>query len=294
MRDLWDIQNKFTKKVVKRLDKDLSKFSIEDKMRWTKEYLLCVNSECMEVLEQLNWKHHKPNDITDVNSKNILIELVDIQKYLWGLMNIWGIDYLEFSKAFREKSFEVEKSFSQNFELGDIKKSEKVCVIDIDGVLNDYPNCFYNWVRDHFKMEPDDYAKDRIKHEEYKKQYRLSGAKRFLEPNKESIIALHKLKELGYTIILLTNRPCNEYKNIVSDTFYWLDENSIPYDYVFWAKDRKIIGIIDKVDKIDFIVDDNIDTCIDFENYGIKSYLFGDSNIFTRRINSLLELEELK
>lgn len=292
--DLWESQKKFTDRVVKKLDKKLSKFTPEDRVRWTKEYLLCIISECMEVLEQLNWKHHKPNDILDINIKNVAIELVDVQKYLWGLMNIWNISYEEFISAFKEKSYEVEKSFSQNFDLVDIKSNDKNCIIDIDGVLNNYPNCFYDWVREQFDVRLEDYVRDRVKYENYKRQYRLSGAKRFLQPNVESVSALHKLKNLGYTIILLTNRPCNEYKNIISDTFYWLDENYIPYDYVFWAKDRKIISIIDKVGKIDFIVDDNADICIDFENYGIKSYWFGEGDKFSRKINSLLELEELK
>ena len=294
MEEIWDLQKKFTERVVKRLDKKLTKFTPEDKVKWTKEYLLCIISECMEVLEQLNWKHHRPNDISDINVKNVAIELVDVQKYIWGLMNIWGIDYGQFVEAFKEKSYEVEKSFIQNFEFKDIKSgSSKNCIIDIDGVLNSYPVCFYDWVLATAGVKPEEYQKDRVKYEAYKRLYRISGAKRELRVDPQSLLALQLLKEKNYTIILLTNRPYEEYKNIIGDTYHWLDSNQIPYDYIFWSKDRKLVSIIDKVPKIDFIVDDLLETCIDFENYGIKAYLFGNGS-FHRKISSLLELEELK
>jgi hypothetical protein len=233
----------------------------------------------MEVLEQINWKHHHPKE-KEVNVKNVAVECIDIQKFLWGLMQVWEISYDEFVEVFKDKSYEVEKKWIQEFELEGLETRDKVCIIDIDGILTYYPDCFYDWI----KQNVEDYKKDRIKWEKYKSLYRSSGVKRHLLVNADSVLALAKLKKLGYTIVLLTNRPYIEYKNIVYDTLFWLDSNNVPYDYIFWAKDRKVVTILDKVKKIEFVVDDNEETCKDFRNLGIKAYC----------TNDLLGIDELK
>jgi hypothetical protein len=266
----------------------------EDKIAWTKEYLLCIVSECMEVLREIDWKHHRKEDkIPNIN--NLGIELIDIQKFLWGLCSIWDIDYDKFKELYDIKTVEVESLWVQNHVIPEIPESQAVCIIDIDGVLNYYPKCFHDWVKNQFGKEVDKVCNP-VEYVKYKGLYRDSGAKKDLPINENSKEALQKLKLLGYTIVLLTNRPYKLYKRIYSDTITWLNSNNISYDFIFWAPEEKITAIWDKCPKIKFIVDDNPNTCYDFAAMGVKTYCFNGKNDDEDVINitNLKEIDELK
>ena len=297
MKELWDLQAEFTKRVLKKIHKDISAFDEDDKVKWTKEYLLFISKEGTEALDELNWKQHV-TDKKDINDRNIKIELIDMQKYLWGLMCIWGVSYKEFCEIFKDKSYEVEKKWIQNFELKGVNENNKKCIIDIDGVLNYYPQCFYDWANKHYNISKEDLLGNRVEYENIKKEYRCSGIKRVLPANQSSVDALVKLKDLGYSIILMTNRPYTEYKNIVFDTYFWLDNNNIPYDYLYWSINRKVVDASKRIQNIDFVVDDTIEVCQDFANLGIKAYLLGgnvgDSDEVYQCIDSMQDIKELK
>jgi hypothetical protein len=62
----------------------------------------------------------------------------------------------------------------------------------------------------------------------------------------------------------------------------------MPYHYIFWAGDKKILTIVDKCKNIDFVVDDAAVTCMEFRKSGIKAYQYG------KDIQSLLDIDELK
>ena len=285
--ELWDLQARFTDRVLKAIDKDLENFTGADKIRWTKEYLLCIMKEGTEALDELNWKHHTRED-KEINLKNVYIELIDMQKYLWGLMHIWGMTYDDFIDIFKDKSFEVEKKWAQNFELVNVNDNDKNCIIDIDGVLNYYPECFYAWAITRGDMTREHLLNNRVVYADMKSEYRSSGIKRVLPINEDSVLALRELKNRGYTIILATDRPYSEHKNIIFDTFYWLDNNFISYDYIFWSRGKKLVDIVKHVDKVNFVIDDEEDIIDDFNSIGIKTYHFG------KQIKSIFEIEELK
>lgn len=294
-KELWDIQAMFTDRVLKTIDKDIKYFTDEDRIRWTKEYLLSISKEGSEALDELNWKKHT-KESKNINYNNVKIELIDIQKFLWGLMHIWNMTYEEFNELFKSKTYEVEKKWVQNFELKGVNENKRNCIIDIDGVLNYYPNCFYEWVYSNFGISKNQLLNNRLEYERMKDEYRSSGIKKSLKPNTDSINALNKLKESGYSIIIMTNRPYLQYKNMAFDTLYWLDIHKISYDYIYWSRDRKIVDAFNNVDSVCFIVDDSIDICNDFTNMGVKSYLFteDDSLQYGNKIKSIFEIEELK
>jgi len=292
--ELWDLQARFTDRVIKALDKDLKSLTIEDKVRWTKEYLLCITKEGMEALDELNWKVHTHDD-KGIVVKNVHIELIDMQKYLWGLMHIWEMTYSDFSETFKDKSYEVERKWAQNFEVVNVNDNDKNCIIDIDGVLNYYPECFYEWALT-YKGVTREQLNNRVVYEDMKSAYRSSGIKRTLSVNKDSVNALRELKDRGYSIILATDRPYQEYKNIIFDTLYWLDANNIPYDYIFWSRGKKLVDVMTHVNKVAFIIDDKLDIAEDFNNLGAKSYLYTNQyNIdYPHKIKSIFEIEELR
>ena len=292
MENQFKDQQKFTERVIG------SKFPLtkEERTQWTKEYLLCIVAECMEVLEQMDWKHHK-SEGKQIDLDNLGIEIIDIQKFIWGLSKIWDIDYDKFIDLYDLKTIEVESLWLQNHEIPKLSKQKDVCIIDIDGILNDYPYCFYNWVRDTRGEEVKDYINHPINYEKNKHYYRSSGAKQSIPIREDSKNALIELKNKGYTIVLLTNRPYRRYRRIYGDTIKWLNKNEIPYDYIFWTSDKKILLAAEKLREIKFIVDDNLDICKDFAVLDIKTYYMGNADKVPQnitKINSLFDTEELK
>jgi hypothetical protein len=268
---LYKDQAKFTEKVLGRL---IGHFPLNhsEKIQWTKEYLLCLIKECTEVLDVLDWKHHY-HDGRELNLSNLGIECIDIQKYLWGLMTIWGFDYEQFETMYEIKSLEVEQKFFQNNILPKISEISKVCVIDIDGVLCEYPSCFYDWVIQNYSIDVLKHTRNPIEWEKYKNLYREMGGKRNIKPNLVAVDRLQEIKDSGYTIVLLTNRPVHKYKRIYSDTIYWLDKNKIPYDYILWAEDKKISTIFKGNIKVEFAVDDCQSILDEYNSLNIRTFL---------------------
>ncbi len=284
MIDRFNYQTEFTREVITSID---GKFpaSQEDKVKWTKEYILYIISECNDLLNQLDWKTHWSNR-EPVIKDNIGIELIDIQKFVWGLFKIWDIDSDNFLDFFDLKTEEVRNKWDQEIMKSELFTKDNICVIDIDGVLSPYPESFTNWVKQYYSICIN--KEDPIIWEKCKDLYRQSGGKRYIPAIKDSISSLIALKNKGYTIVLLTNRPAGKYKRIYSDTLFWLRSNKVPFDYIFWAEDKKILSIINICKNIDFVVDDTESTCHEFRNYGIKTYQYG------KDIKSLLDIEELK
>lgn len=108
-RDIWNRQANFTKFHIdfNRLD------DIEYKQQLTKDYLLHVQAELTEVLNEINYKHHKKQK--KVNVQNIRTELIDVQKFLFNLMMIWQMDPESFFDVFNSKSDEVEEKLNNEF-----------------------------------------------------------------------------------------------------------------------------------------------------------------------------------
>jgi len=290
MERRFEDQQKFTKEVLERKGSSFP-LTYSDKVKWTKDYILYILSECNDLLGQLDWKTHWSNNAPLIES-NIGIEIIDIQKYVWGLSKIWDIDKDKFVEFYDMKSAAVRSKWEQENLLGLLANQDKVCIIDIDGVLTPYPLCFTSWVKNTYGVEV--HQSDAIEWGKYKVLYRESGAKRTLPIIETSREALKLLKAKGYTIVLLTNRPSDIYQRIYSDTIFWLKESGYEYDYIFWAKEKKIIEIINKCKDIKFVVDDYLPVCQEFESAGIKSYLYGNNGKFHRKINSLMEIDELQ
>jgi len=273
--ELWDRQRLFTEKVIGRLDKPMGDLTDFNKIEWTRQYLLSIHAEADEALNCMPWKKHRKTSLKDLNRGNLMIELIDVQKYLWGLMQVWGMTSAEFEQVFNDKSFEVEHRWFQEHELENIEELQGVAIIDIDGVLNDYPQCFYRWIEvNHGKGMLEGILQDRSRYEIMKDEYRESGAKRKLPVNMDSRGALRILKDRGVPIILLTDRPYMKIKRVAYDTMAWLDSFGIPYDYLFWSYGQSKTHIAKKVKSVAFVVDDKPKTCQQFHNIGVRAYLF--------------------
>lgn len=139
-----------------------------------------------------------------------------------------------------------------------------VAIIDIDGILTDYPQCFLDWVFEKYNLRFNsiDNMQDSMTIEKYnviKFEYRSSGVKRNLplKEGAENIIDFMEILEsLGYDIWIVSTRPsmCRE------DTEAWLNQNGITYHHLRLVSNKRqyIKWLISKGHKIHVIIDDKI------------------------------------
>jgi len=66
--------------------------TIEEKTRWTKQFILCMQSELTELLDQMPWKHWKQYNYSNVDDKALKFEIADLFIFLTGIAAIWNMD----------------------------------------------------------------------------------------------------------------------------------------------------------------------------------------------------------
>lgn len=275
-KEIWDIQKAFTEKFfatkggMPKGEKELTVV--------TKDYLLHLMKEVTEVLDQISFKMHRaPKDYVD--RANVFEEMIDCQKFLWGLMQVWNFTYEEFENEFRRKSMVVEQRFAQESTMHELK--DKPCVlVDIDGVLTDYPVCYYDWI---FKQPwaqasvqghallVENYLRSMTipERERVKREYRQSGEKAKLAMLPGARALLETIHEAGYKIILLTNRPYAKHFRIYPDTLEWLKNNELPYDAIIWARDKGFEAV-KNFSNILWAVDDSVGNVKRLREAGIE------------------------
>ena len=158
LKEIFKIQKSFTEKFFEKQG-----LSIKDvlndkqlKVKWNKEYVLALSKEVYEVLDEIDWKMHTSKDTEDVND-NVLEECVDVLKYLFGIIQLYGFSVDDLHQKFIDKSKVVEAKFKQEDVMDKIKASnKKIAFIDIDGVFHDdesvvvHIDCMYNYTYDPF------------------------------------------------------------------------------------------------------------------------------------------------
>lgn len=304
-KKIWFDQLEFNKIFYKSLGKDISRLDSKEKVHWAKEFYFHINKELTDLINCLpRWKMHYQHDEQEVEIilSNLIEEYVDVFKYFMGLGQILGINYADVIKGYQEKTEVVKQKFDQNNKINQLKK-KKVVVFDIDGVINNFPKCFLDWLKEEKKVtygsvEQLKECVDLKTYEHFKTAYRTSGAKRKQPVNQDTLKVLKELKSRGETIILFTNRPVSKYRIIYADTLYWLRKNKIPFDAIYWSDYKRKEDIYKFNFKIKFIVEDNIENSKSFnhENYLVfllnKPYNQSSSysHKLLNRINSPLEI----
>lgn len=241
---------------------NINEFSNDDKIKWSKEFVLSATKELYEALDEIPWKTHRYIEQNN-NAENLLEEGVDAFKFLLNLFIINGFTPEQVVNKFFDKSEVVEIRYKQEKNLQKLKQSgEKVVVIDIDGVLNNYPINFieytkskghnFNSVKEFKKIDFLTYAK--LKHE-----FRSFGFEASCNVNEGVLKYLHELNK-RYKIVLLTARPYEKYARLFSDTLIWIENWQIPCDFVFFSKNKEewLIKNLDK-NQVYCIIDDQID-----------------------------------
>lgn len=180
--------------------------------------------------------------------------------------------------------------------------SEKVCVFDIDGVLNYYPKTWVDFVNaslcKDFKTLSE--VKNSLSYSEYKKlkeEYRTSGVKENLCVKKEAKEVINKLRDEGFKIIIISARPVIKYSSLYKQTTNWLEKNGIEYDNLIFSE-RKQFEVIKYYPNMSFMVEDNRMISNIVGGLGYKVYLLdneynqGEVKENVKRIKSLVEVLE--
>ena len=82
----------------------------DEKIKLTKEYILCMHRELGEVLNVIPWKLHRANQ-EEYDVEHLQEELIDCFKYLLNVCIVHGMTPESFNALFFTKSAIVEKRF---------------------------------------------------------------------------------------------------------------------------------------------------------------------------------------
>ena len=256
---------------------DPDNISDEDKIKFTKEYILSMHKELSEILDTLSWKLHRKEDKAK-STHNTLEEIIDCFKFLLNLCIIWGIDDDKFVKEFFRKSMVVRQRYNQEI-LQVISNTDKVCAIDLDDTLADSSKYFVDvYHRENCTGTP---YKNRAElkkslntlvYEEYKSWYRESGEKVNIPIMSGAKELCDYLKSIGYKIVIISARPYEKYNRIFPDTLQWLNNNEIKYDAVYFEKDKHI-KILKQLPNLSFVIEDNPEYANQIASQGYKVYL---------------------
>lgn len=178
--------------------------------------------------------------------------------------------------------------------------NSKVCVFDIDGVLNYYPTPWINFVNAEKGMVFNNLqeVKNSLSYNEYKrlkKLYRESGVKSELKPREGAIELINKLRSQGYLIVIISARPIYDCPSLYKQTTDWLDSRGIQYDNLIFS-DRKQFEVIKFYPKMHFMIEDNLKIANIISELGYTVYLIdsednkGKTNKNVKRIKSFEEV----
>lgn len=243
----------------------------DTRSRQTKEYVLYLHGELHDLLRKVKYKVHRNEELLE-NRPAVLEELTDIFKYLLSLYLVWDVNPTEMLEEYWRKSMVCRQRYSEEF----VKSLMKPCVlIDIDNTICDYVNGLLLWIQDNDKdlcqracllydlgerpwLDARTMMVQDQRWQELKHRFRTSGGKRDLPLMPGAKQFMDWVSTLPYNIILLTSRPIDKYPNIYGDTLQWLHGNKIPYDYIWWAHDkRERITGAGLQDNVRFAVDDD-------------------------------------
>lgn len=202
-------------------------------------------------------------------------KLVDTFKYFLCIFNYYKLDTNKFDEFFNIISIYVKNRFILKDIIDNQDKYNRIALIDIDGVLAEFPEffikCFNKAHNTKYKYYNDIPLEMRNVYKEY---YRTSGKKADIPLLPYVKEFLSTLKHQQYTVILFTNRPVYLYKNIAYDTTKWMVNNNLQYDAILFAED-KMLDVIKKFDinNIKLYVEDNITNANNVNKLGIKTFL---------------------
>lgn len=272
---------------------EIKSTDFEHKVDLNKEFILSLIKESSELLDNINWKNHTYQSKAFIKD-NFAESCIDVLKYLFILCIINGIDDNDLYEKFNQKTAVVESKFKQKQLLLDLKSGKikkKIAIVDIDGVLAKYPDKINEFIKIHTQGKYTNIKDLKFEnlslYERIKREYRLSGQKRFipLMPNAKNFTTnLHKN---GYFVLLLTARPYEQISRIYYDTMSWLNDNDIYFDAIIWDRNKSEFAVENLSGcNIALCIDDDIENAKNLSRLS-KVYLVDNPLNESARYNAL-------
>lgn len=223
----------------------------DKRLEFVKRRCLDIIDQTIKLLNSFKWKSH--NDSLNEDVFNIKEQIIDIQKYTIGFASVlFNMKEDEYFDLFVRKSLVLDKRWKQMKEP--LKESDKVAVIDIDGVIMDYDSAYYDFLvnqgleaksnvdRTEFSFHKI-FNMTKTEDEKYYNQFISTGGFLKVKAFDYAKFLLNYLIYHGIKIVLVTARPNWIYSRIMSDTIKSLYQSGLEYDYIFFDKDKADIVI---------------------------------------------------
>lgn len=291
LEDLWRRQVAFTAQLLGVLDKPLEQLTEDDRTRLTSKYIEALHSELVEVLNTRSWKSHRFNRATPRDE--LLSELVDVQKYLWGLMVVHGVTPAELERAFNAKSDIVEQRFRQEHILPRALNNARIVAVDLDDTVVDWETGFAQYCAAEGYSEHDvakhvDPALRMYVKAKFYQEHRFAT----LEAIRGAVPAVKRLIESGHTIVWLSARPVDKYPGIVGDTVQWLRSHDLPMEYLYWSDLNKHLFILEKLPTAVALFDNETEIVGHAKEFGVRAYLVTREESLAQKVEEFLRYEE--
>lgn len=183
--------------------------------------------------------------------------------------------------------------------------------IDIDNTLTEVQDELNKAAFDYAislgkKIENSDIPMEEIENngDTYKKKFQFSyeELKYFLKDIQENITnnasprenvkeVIDKLKEKGHEIYIITARDSEFHDDPYKLSKDWLDKNKIYYDKLIVNARKK--SSVCKLEKIDLLIDDQLNNCLDVSNVGIQAIMITDKKYEYNQIIQLKKWNEI-
>jgi len=292
LEELFRRQAAFTALTLSTFEKPMEQLTEDDRNRLTRDYIEALHSELVEVLNTRSWKKHRWTPAA--GRETLLEELIDVQKYLWGLMQVWSVTLPELAQAFNAKSDVVEQRFKQEHVLPKQIANDRAVMVDIDSTVADWKSGFRCWVEQAYPdLNPSDYFPhvDPALRQRLKDEMHASGGMRELTILPNAWAAIEDLVRAGYVIVWLTARPIQKFPRLANDTVVWLRRQNLPSDYIYWTDLNKHMFMLERFPTAAALFDDKVETVAHALEFGLKAYLVKDGNLMASVERFLSEAE---
>jgi len=204
-----------------------------ERSRIKKELLLGLYEEVGELAREVDKDRYHMLRNSETIKSNVIEQGVDSFKMLMSIMQLCSVSYDEFVDVFESKTKIVQKKWQgQHLQL---VEGTKLIVSDLDGCIVDISE-FTDYL-DEFRLENDQKGTQAAL-EAVKSKFYVNGGFLSLPPIKGAVEACKRIKELGYTLIIVTARPYWQYRRLYGDTMQWCEKNGIVYDHILFNKDK--------------------------------------------------------
>ena len=181
------------------------------------------------------------------------------------------------------------------------KQKEKVCALDIDGVLNYYPWPWLEYLADTLRRRPFAnlvQAKNEVAYQVYKnvkEAYRRSKEKANLPCRIGAYNFLATLEGLDYNIQILTKRPLRRVQGLWRLTVDWLEKSKFHYAGLISDEDKHVRVLLE-FPHLKFMVEDHRYIANLVGSWGYKVYLM--DNIYNQgelhpMVKRVLDFDEI-